>query len=102
MTPRKIAPTISKHLDTYYDTKMHDGQNSFRQYRHLIEEENTMGDAYRNFIGIYKQNLTKDYWDRFKNYFKLGLQASPHHIKELVERSSKYPEDNLAKTCQIT
>ena len=76
---------------------MHNGQNIFRQYRRLIEEENTMGDDYRDFIGIYKHDLTKDYWDRFENYFKVALQASPHHIKELVERSGKYPEDNLAR-----
>ena len=97
---QKIAPTISKHLDRYYNSKEKpsdgNGQNSFSQYKHLIEEEEAH-DGIRDFIGIYKQGMTKEYWDKFENYFKLGLQASQHHIEEMIERSSKYPGCNIAE-----
>ena len=69
------------------------GQNSFSQYKHLIEKEEAH-DGIRDFIGIYKLGMTKEYWDKFENYFKLELQASQHHIKEMIEGSSvsKYTE----------
>ena len=41
--------------------------------------------------------MTKGYCDKFKNYFKLGLQAFQHHIKQMINRSSKYPERKSAE-----
>ena len=75
-----IAPTISKHLDRYYNSKEkpsnENGQNSFSQYKHLIEEEEAH-DGIGDFIGIYKQGMMKEYRDKFEKYFELGLQAVP-------------------------
>ena len=94
-----IAPTIARHLENYHGmnhrpTDDH-GQNSFIQYRHLIEKE-VQHDDLRYFLAIYKPQLDKDYFDKFESYFKLALQTSPSIIKERIDRASKYPNQNMA------
>ena len=94
-----IAPTIARHLENYHHMKSrptddHD-QNTFAQYRHLIEQE-MQNDKLRDFLGIYKHPLDKEYHKNFKDHFKLALQTSPFVIKECIERSSKYTEQNMA------
>ena len=94
-----IAPTIARHLENYHNMKSrptddHD-QNTFVQYRHLIEQE-MQNDKLRDFLGIYRHLLDKEYHKNFKDHFKLALQTSPFVIKECIERSSKYTEQNMA------
>ena len=48
-----IAPTIASHLESYYSMKTRPvddhGQNSFGQYRHLVEQE-IQNDELRDFL----------------------------------------------------
>ena len=53
-------------------------------------------DELRDFLGIYKHPLDKEYYDKFKNHFRLVIKTSPFVIKECIERSSKYTEQNMA------
>ena len=94
-----IASTLANHLETFHwmkprPTDEH-GQNNFGQYRHLVEQE-IQNHEISDFISISKQPLNKEYFDKFKNHFKLALQASPIITQERIERSSKYPEQNMA------
>ena len=95
-----IAPTIASHLENYYFMKFRQtdghGQNSFGQYRHLVEQE-IQNDELRDFISINKHPLNKDYHDKFEHHFKLVLHAPPFVIQERADRASKYPEQNLAR-----
>ena len=94
-----IAPTIARHLENYHHIKSRPtddhGQNTFAQYIHFIEQE-MQNDELRDLLGIYKHPLDKEYYDKFENHFKLALQTSPFVIKERIERSSKYTEQNMA------
>ena len=72
------------------------GQNSFGQYRHLVEQE-IQNDELRDFLSISKHGLNKEYYDKFEHHLKLALHASLHVIQERVDRVSKYPEQNLAR-----
>ena len=99
-----IAPTLANHLETFHCMKPkptdEHGRNSFGQYRHLVEQE-IQNDEIRDFISISKQPSDKEYFDKFENNFKLASQVSPIIIQERIERSSKYPEQNMAmKICE--
>ena len=66
------------------------------QYRQFIEQESQYDEIIRDFIAIYKNPLDKEYQEKFENLFKLALQVSPFVIQERINRSSKYPEQNIA------
>ena len=95
-----IAPTVATHLESYQCMKFRltddHSQNSFGQYRHLVEQE-IQNDELRDFLSVGKHGLNKEYYDKFEHHFKLALHASPFVIQERVERASKYPEQNLAQ-----
>ena len=72
------------------------GQNSFGQYRNLVEQE-IQKDELRDFLSTSKHQLSKEYHYIFEHHFKLALHASSYVIQERVDRVSKYPEQNLAR-----
>ena len=64
-----ITPTIASHLESYYSMKTRPvcdhGQNSFGQYRHLIEQE-IQNDELHDILSISKHPLSKEYHDIFR------------------------------------
>ena len=78
-----IAPTIASHLESYYSMKTRPvddhGQNSFGQYRHLVEQE-IQNDGLCDFLSISKHPLSKEYHDIFEHHFKLALHTSSYVI----------------------
>ena len=95
-----MAPLLANRLEKRYLMKPkprdHQGQTNFFQFRHLVEEERH-GEEIRDFITIPHECHTKDCHDKFEHHFKLSLQSCPFVIQEKINRSSKYPEQNLAQ-----
>ena len=81
-----IAPTIARHLENYHHTKSRQtddhGQNTFAQYRHFIEQE-MQNDELRDFLGIYKHPLDKEYYEKIRK----SLQISPTNIPLCNQRT---------------
>ena len=67
----------------------------------MVEEE-INGDDIRSYIAIPPIEHGKDYHKKFEQYFKLALHTSPYVIQERIKRSSKYPDQNLAKKYAAT
>ena len=87
-----IAPAIASHLESYYSMKPRSvddhAQNSFGQYRQLIEQE-IQNDGLRDFLSISKHPLSKEYHDIFEHHFKSVLHASSYVIRERVKVQMK-------------
>ena len=87
-----LALSIASHLERIHNmkpkTKDQFGQNTFFQFRHLVEQE-MQNEELREFIPISKERPNKEQQDKFEHNFKLALQASQFIM------ASKYPEQNL-------
>ena len=100
-----LAPTLVKHLEDFYkqEPKPGDrfGQTSISEFKYMAEEE--INGNIRSYIVIALIEHGKDYHEKFEQYFKLALHASPPYvIQERIKRSSKYPDQNLAKEYATT
>ena len=95
-----MAPLLANHLEKRYSLKPKPrdqlGQTNFFQFRHLVVEE-YHSEEIRDFITIPHDSHTKDYHDKFEHHFKLSLQACHFIIRERIDRSCKYLEQNLTQ-----
>ena len=100
-----LAPTLVKYLEDFYKQKPkprdHFGQTSISEFKYMVEEK-INGDDIRSYIAIPPIEHGKDYHEKFEQYFKLALHASPYVIQERIKHSSKYPDQNLAKEYATT
>ena len=80
-----LAPTLVKHLEDFYKQKPKPrdccGQTSVNEFKYMIEKE-INGNDVRSYIAIPPIEHGKNYYEKFEQYFKLALHASPMSFKK--------------------
>ena len=83
-----LAPTLVSHLEECYKIKPkqcdHYGQTKIGEFRHMVEEEK-IGEDMCSYVAIPPIERNKEYHEKFEQYFKLALQASPYIIEERIK-----------------